>query len=898
VGGPRLSPNSECPMPNVEGHLPDQEWRSHARQAEGISELGVRSWAFDVRRAFRPALLVLACLCRAATADPPLHPCSPPASPEKSIHRLEWEVHRLPIAAPPTGVRGVPLRPRQPVLSREVLGYYPYWVSGYSDLRWDLLSTVAYFCADVNADGSLGDLHGWPPAELISEAHLHGVRVALVATCFSSSSINTLLSTATYRTALVNNLLGQVEGAGADGVNIDFEGVPGSQKQNLTSFFWELADSFHTGIPTAHVTIATPAVDWQNAFDYSELAFAGEGLMVMGYDYHWSGSGTTGPVAPLQGWGTYNVTWTVDDYLYWTGYQRDKIILGVPYYGYEWPCNGPEPGSSTTGTGIAKTFRVAEPLAQSVGKLWDTPSSTPWYRFEVSPWRQGWYDDWQSLGMKYDLVNAEDLAGSGIWALCYDSNRVEMWNALERYYGTVPRRARVCNTGAGTISVAWQPVFGAGSYLLFHSLDGISFDPGITVPGGEVVIDTIPAGELRFFKLASTGPWGQSPAGEVLGVRVSVCASGLLMVNGFDRTWGGNTRDFVIQHGGSAQRLGYAFDCCSNEAVLEGDVQLTTYSAVDWILGNEGVSDESFSWGEQQIVANYLDGGGSLLVSGSEVGYDLDYTGSADDQAFYAGYLRAQYVVDDAGAYLAEGVSGSCLSGLSPFSFDDGSHGTYDVAYPDAIMGDGGGTECCRYCGTSWYAGVQYAGVFPRGSRQGRLLYLAFPFETVYVDAERDSVAARALAFLGVQPEPDIVPPSAVSDLGIRAEGSNAVLSWTEVLTDTLGGPETVAGYVVYRSSQADFPAEHPDSVAFVQDPLYSDVGAAGVPAANHYYRVRAVDLAWNRAAPSNTVGEFDFGTETAEGVRRSNGAREPVWRDSGVGLWYPRGSCVGVRPE
>ncbi len=893
-------------MPNVEGRLRTRDWRSHAREVEGISELDVRRWAlalrsprgavgFDVRRACGAALLLLTCWCHEAAADPPLRPYAPPSKAQKSVHQLEWERYRLLKTAPSFVKPSIPLRTREPVLSREVFGYYPYWVGGYTDLRWDLLSTVAYFSADVSADGTLGDLHGWPPVDLISTAHVHGVRVVLVATCFSSSSISTLLSSPAYRTALVNNLLGQVESAGADGVNIDFEGVSGSQKQNLSVFFWELADSFHTRIPGSHVTMATPAVDWQNAFDYSELALAGEGLMVMGYDYHWSGSGTTGPVAPLEGWGTYNVTWTVEDYLYWTGYQRDKIILGVPYYGYEWPCAGPEPGSVTTGTGIAKTFRVAEPLAQSVGKLWDTASSTPWYRFEVSPWRQGWYDDWQSAEAKYDLVNAEDLAGSGIWALRYDSDRVEMWNALERYYGTVPRCVRVRNLGTGTISVAWQPVFGAGGYLLYHSLDGTSFDPAVPVPSAEVVLDTIPPGELRFFRLASTGPWGQSPAGEVLGARVSALTAGILIVNGFDRAWSGNTRNFVIQHGGSAWRLGHTFDSCSNEAVLEGDVQLSSYAAVDWILGNEGVSDESFSWGEQQVVSEYLDGGGSLLVSGSELGYDLDYAGSAADQSFYNGYLKAQFEADDAGVYYAQGVSGSCLAGIPSFPFDDGTHGTYDVAYPDAIVGHGGSTECCTYSGTSWHAGVQYAGVFSKGARQGRLVHLAFPLETVYTGADRDSVMARGLAYLGAQPEPDVVPPSAISDLSIRAEGGDVVLTWTEVLTDTLGGPETVAGYVVYRASQAHFPAEQSDSIAFVQDPPYSDIGAAGGAAVNHHYRIRAVDMSWNRAAASNTVGEFDYATA---GAQRGRGAGEPVLHGSGAGLGYPRRSRAGERPE
>ena len=41
-----------------------------------------------------------------------------------------------------------------------VMGYLPYWVSA-ENLPWQHLDVLAWFSAEVNADGSLEDTHGW-----------------------------------------------------------------------------------------------------------------------------------------------------------------------------------------------------------------------------------------------------------------------------------------------------------------------------------------------------------------------------------------------------------------------------------------------------------------------------------------------------------------------------------------------------------------------------------------------------------------------------------------------------------------------------------------------------------------------------------------------------------------
>ena len=104
-----------------------------------------------------------------------------------------------------------PIRPkvvRDRIPSREVFGYHPYWMgTSWQNYNFDLISTLAYFSAEANTNGSLENLHGWPITGLINEAHDHGTNVVLCVTLFSSSGIETLLSNATYRQNLIDNLL-------------------------------------------------------------------------------------------------------------------------------------------------------------------------------------------------------------------------------------------------------------------------------------------------------------------------------------------------------------------------------------------------------------------------------------------------------------------------------------------------------------------------------------------------------------------------------------------------------------------------------------------------------------------------------------------------------------------
>lgn len=687
-----------------------------------------------------------------------------------SVHQLEWETHR---ADKRSKMRqsieplqpAIDLIPKQAPLEKEVFGYLPYWrYDGYSKLNYDLLSTIAYFGVEVDGSGEIIEAHDWPAGGLIDFAHSKGVRVVLTVILFNSSEITKLLSSAENRANLINNLLSTVQSANADGVSIDFEGInsDANQKDDLTAFMTELSAAFHDAIPGSFVTIFTPAVDWRKVFDYDALAQVSDGLIIQGYDYHWSNAPTAGPVAPLTGdrWGNYNVTSSLDDYLNKTGNNAEKLILSVPFYGLEFVTEDDQLESKTVGSSKSIFYNMAYSNARAYGYLWDAESQTPWYKYQYNEsWHQGWYDDASSLGLKFDLVNSKNLQGTAIWALSYDGQRQELQQEIADSFGSSsflpplpPTALRGRNTDLG-VEIEVMPSISAAGYKIYHSKDGVNFDNGKIYPEPIISLHKLSPKRIHYFKVSAVNYYGESTISEVLAVKPNKCgAASALIVNGFDRINGvDNSSDYIRYFAPSLVASDVSFDATSNEAIEDGEVDLLDYPVVIWICGKEGTAMESFSRLEQILLAQYLENGGKLFVSGSEIGYDLVEKGNSADNDFYHNYLKADYVRDQVETFIVDGVSDSIFNDLSGITFDDGKHGIYNVNTPDGIKPQSDALSCMAYNGfsTDTYGGacIQYSGTFGGGANPGQLVYLAFPFESIYPAATQTKVMAAVLDY-------------------------------------------------------------------------------------------------------------------------------------------------------
>ncbi len=351
-------------------------------------------------------------------------------------------------------------------LFREVFGFAPYWeISQNASWNYSLLSTVAYFGLTVNGDGNFNLTNpdgtadagwtGWNSqalADTFGRAHQAGDRAVVVIKQFNNTTLNQLFSSTVASQAAINNTINAIGTRGLDGVNVDFEGTSDSRYPNLqaqfTSFVAQLSSQVHQRWPNAMVTVDaySGSASWDGGFmNIGALAPYVDAFFVMAYDMA-SGnmSGQAGPNAPLTGW-TYNDTTSVAQYL--SKAPASKIILGVPYYGYKWSTISNQPYASiVSGSGAtADTYSgVLSDLscgAQQLSQGWDATAQSPWASWwspasgdpcggNHNSWRELYFDNAASLAKKYDLVNANNLRGAGMWALGMDGSSQDLWDAI------------------------------------------------------------------------------------------------------------------------------------------------------------------------------------------------------------------------------------------------------------------------------------------------------------------------------------------------------------------------------------------------------------------------------------------------------------------------------------
>jgi len=314
-------------------------------------------------------------------------------------------------------------------------------------------------------------------------------------------------------------------------------------------------------------------------------------------------------------------------------------------------------------------------------------------------------------------------------------------------------------------------------YRLYHSYDGINWschydEEDLSDTSTQLVASPFQNDQDIYFKLTavdSAAVPNESGGSDIYGTRLTDIKPKVLLVDGFDRTsdsWTKPSHPFALSHARALDALGMAFDCCANESIIDSSLALADYDAVVWILGDEGVEDSTFTPAEQSLVTAYLESGGNLFVSGSEVAYDLVELGSPTDTNFFHQVLKADYVANDAGVNAAEGIGGTIFEDLS-FSFDDGTHGIYEENYPDALATRGNSMVNAMYSGTSYGAGLQYQGPIGLGTQESRLVYLGFPFETIYPESTRAEVMGRALEFFTLTTP---VEPGTTEDIFVPRE--------------------------------------------------------------------------------------------------------------------------------
>jgi spore germination protein YaaH len=366
-------------------------------------------------------------------------------------------------------------------LRREVLGFVNAGnlnspTIGYPSWNFNLLSTVVFFGLQVNSgDGALVQsgtgwnvFHSTAMSNFVSKAHSAGTKVLVSIDLhdFSTSPTNQICvaldDSANHPQSTIYQSIQQVQQAGIDGVNIDYEGTDtlcnrqdGTQvtsRDELTNFSRLMKASMPAGMLLYIDTYSGSAEDNQEFFDITGLGAYVDAFFVMAYDMDKANyfeaplncsSYCFNPISPLNTY-RFNVTLSMSQYTALV--PPSKVILGQPYYGYrgcvpnltdahQSGTNNPQfayptyifAATVSSQTGVSNFSSHRDPLEGAAE--WDT-----WYDSDFACNREQYFDDVSSLGAKYDVVDRDNLRGVGLFALDYGGGSPELWDDLASHF--------------------------------------------------------------------------------------------------------------------------------------------------------------------------------------------------------------------------------------------------------------------------------------------------------------------------------------------------------------------------------------------------------------------------------------------------------------------------------
>ncbi len=347
-------------------------------------------------------------------------------------------------------------------MSKQTIAFLPYWkLSDAKYTRFDLLSDISYFSLTIDEKGNFiqkKENHsepGWQAwnsqtvKDLIAKTQITGNTFSLTLANQKNKTIETFLQDKTAQQHLINNTLKQITSRHLNGVTLDFEyeGQPdGTYSNAFTQFASNFATTLHKKAPGVRLNLTLLPLSGREKglFDLPAIVPLFDRFIGMSYDYYALGSDVAGPIAPMNGFKEnkffFDVTTTYEDYMKYI--PKEKIVMGIPYYGYDWAVtDGKKIQSATFPQSDPNNYVAAISYAKVKDDtdikqdqcMWDDYAKEPWCWYTDSHQvdHQVWFENNESIKIKYRFARQSNFAGVAIWTLGYDKNYPDLWNVMK-----------------------------------------------------------------------------------------------------------------------------------------------------------------------------------------------------------------------------------------------------------------------------------------------------------------------------------------------------------------------------------------------------------------------------------------------------------------------------------
>lgn len=311
------------------------------------------------------------------------------------------------------------------IIPPRTVNFGPIQVNGYAFpnidrdvLRKTLpsLTFLSIFSYEVRPDGSLSTIDDEP---LIRAARAARVAPFMVISnieeggSFSSELANQILTNEAVQETLINNILTTMKQKNYYGLDIDFEYIFPRDRENYNNFLRKIgprlrAQGYSLTTALAPKISATQQGILYEAHDYPVHGALVDHVILMTYEWGFTYSPPRA-VAPL------NEVRKVLNYAV-SAIPRQKILMGIPNYGYNWTLPYRQGTAATT---ISNEGAVQLALREGATILFDNVAQAPYFRYYDDEGRQHevWFSDARSMYASLALVNEFRLGGISLWTI-------------------------------------------------------------------------------------------------------------------------------------------------------------------------------------------------------------------------------------------------------------------------------------------------------------------------------------------------------------------------------------------------------------------------------------------------------------------------------------------------
>lgn len=257
----------------------------------------------------------------------------------------------------------------------------------------------------LNQNGVISELKVGNKDQVLAQAKGSNLPViASIGNDFDGKRVHILLADPKLQRQQIDFLIKNATTSGFFGYDLDWEEIKPADKNDFSKFVQELADTFHSKGLTLSITVHAQTgskSDWvgTKGQDIATIAKSVDSVRIMAYDFH-NEKSPPGPITPL------DILTAVLEYNQ-SIIPKEKLVLGLPNYGYDWSDKGASPITYTDAVKLLEQHQIVQAR--------DPNSLEPYFKYQVGEVSHTvWYQDRGSIVKKIALARS-----FGIYRFCF-----------------------------------------------------------------------------------------------------------------------------------------------------------------------------------------------------------------------------------------------------------------------------------------------------------------------------------------------------------------------------------------------------------------------------------------------------------------------------------------------